>query len=136
MKNIGQYFRRFAAGFMTKAEGSDQVEELVLSAITAVQSGNREDIEAAFEALAPVETGEVLAELCLWVDDLTAGVTLESLWQAIELPIPPRSPEILKGAADGNLAMLQTAVGSKQLEKIFSSLLVLVAALKDARTRL
>jgi hypothetical protein len=136
MKNIGQYFRRFAAGFTTKAEGSDRVEELVLAAITAVQSGNRDDIEAAFEALAPVETGDVLAELCLWIEDLTAGVTQESLLQATELPVPPRSPEILKAAVDGNLAMLQTAVGSQQLEKVFSSLLVLVAALKDARTRL
>ncbi|OAD97735.1 hypothetical protein A6A22_20240 [Arthrobacter sp. OY3WO11] len=109
---------------------------MVLMAISAVQSGNQADILTAFEALAPLETGDVISELFLWVDDLTSGVAEDSLLQAAELPVPPRTTEMLKAVTDRDLGGLQAAVGSDQLEQVFASLLVLVAALRDARSRL
>lgn len=117
-------------------DGPDQIEQLVLTAIMAVQSGNRADTLAAFEALAPIETGDVISELFLWIDDLTSGGVQDALLQASELPIPPRSTEMLQAVKDRDLGGLQAAVGSDQLEKVFASLLVLVAALRDARARL
>lgn len=117
-------------------EKYEQIEQLVLAAISAVQSGNRAEIAAAYEGLAPLETGDVIAELSLWIEDLTTGVSEASLLQAAKLPLPPQPTKILRAVADRDIAGLQAAVGSNGLEKIFASLLVLVAALKDARTRL
>lgn len=117
-------------------EEQDPVEELVLAAIGAVQSGNRADIVAAYEALAPLETREVIAELFLWVQDLTSNVAEGSLLKAVELPLPPRPTEMLRAIADRDLGGLQTAVGSERFETVFASLLVLIAALKDARAKL
>lgn len=119
-----------------KTETPDQIERLVAAAIDAVQKGDRAGIEAAFEALAPLETGDVIAELFLLIDELSAGVHQPALLRAVELPVPPRAEKILAAARRTSLPQLMIAVRSVRLEKAIASLTVLVAALKDARTRI
>ena len=113
-----------------------EIERRVLIAISAVQTGNRADIVSAYEGLAPLETGDVIAELFLWMEDLTDGVEVEELLQAIALPLPPNPAKIIESVLIQDIAGLQIAVGSDKLEKVFTALLVTVAALKDGRERL
>ena len=117
-------------------ETSDQVVVLVRAAIGAVQSGNRADIAAAYEGLAPLEPDDVIEELTLWVDDLKAAGSMPDLLETVELPTPPRSADILQAVAGRDIGALQVAVGSESHEKVLASLLVLVAALTEAHDRL
>lgn len=120
----------------SKTKPMDRVERLVLNALDAVQSGSKAEITSALEALAPLETGDVFAELFLRTQELTSGIDEETLLEAVELPLPPNPTEILHAIHATDIRGLQVAVGSESLMKIFASLLVLIAALKDARTRL
>lgn len=116
--------------------GYDEIEKRVLIAINAVQVGNRADIISAYEGLATLETGDVISELFLWVDDLTQGVDREELLQAVTLPIPDNPEVIIDSILNLDIKGLQSAVGSDRLESVLASLLVTVAALKDGRARL
>ena len=117
-------------------ESGSGVEVLVLAAIDAVQSGDFDRIEAAYEELAPIEAAEVLAELFLWVEDLTEGVDVPTLVSKAELPIPDESLAIIDAVKVPDLVALAEAVGSGQADRIFATVLVLVASLKDARARM
>jgi hypothetical protein len=90
----------------------------------------------AYQALSPLETGDVIAELFLMVEDLTSGVDETALLQAAEISNKIDAPRILRAVAATDVAELQAATGSDRLEKVFATLLVLVAALKDARAQL
>lgn len=114
----------------------DEIERRVLLAITAVQRGNRADIISAYEGLASLETGDVIAELTLWVQDLTDEVEIPALLDAVVLPMAPNPEKIIESVLAQDIAGLQNAVGSDGLEKVFAALLVTVAALKDGRERL
>jgi hypothetical protein len=114
----------------------DEIERLVYLAISATQRGNRADLISAYEGLAPLETGDVIAELTLWVEDLTDGVEVEELLQAVVLPIPPNSEKIIESVLIQDIFGLQEAVGSDTLGSVLAALLVTVAALKDGRERL
>lgn len=122
----------------TEVEDStgDEIEKRVLIAINAVQGGNRVDIISAYEGLATLETGDVISELFLWIDDLTQGVDRDELLQAVTLPIPDKPEEIIEAVLNLDITGLQKAVGSDRLESVLASLLVTVAALKDGRARL
>lgn len=114
----------------------DNVAPLVLAAINAAATGEHAEIASAFEAIAPFNAGDVVAELFLWVEDLTSDVDLNALLAAVALPIPPRAPDIIAAMLAYDMQRLQAAMGDARPEKVFASLLALVAALKDARTRL
>ena len=115
------------------AEQDLNVEALVLTAIEAVRSGDRDTVSRAYEALAPIETGEVIAELFVWVDDLVDGIDVDELLDSVALPLPPKPHEVLASVESRDLRELQDAVGTDRPERIFATLLVLVAALKNAR---
>lgn len=114
----------------------DEIERRVLLAITAVQRGNRADIISAYEGLGPLETGDVIAELFVWFEDLTDGVEISALLQATTLPMPENPEKIIEAVRNVDIVGLQVAVGSDGVEKVFAALLVTVAALKDGRERL
>jgi hypothetical protein len=114
----------------------DRIERRVSAAVSAVQSGKRWRMLLAYQALSPLETGDVLAELFLMVEDLTSGVDESALLQAAKISEKIDAPRILRAVAATDVVELQAATGSDRLEKVFATLLVLVAALKDARARL
>lgn len=116
-------------------ENSSAVEGLVLAAIEAVQSGDRSRVTSSYEALATIESGEVFAELFLCLDDFTEGVDLTELLGAATLPLPPEPKRVLAAVAARDLGGVQQATGSDRPERAFATLLVLAAALKDARQR-
>lgn len=114
----------------------DRIERRVSAVIDAVQSGKRWRMLLAYRALAPLETGDVLAELFLMLEDLTTDVDQTALLQAAKVSEKIDAPKILKAAADANPVELMAATGADRLEKVFASLFVLVAALRDARAEL
>lgn len=114
----------------------DRIERRVSAAVAAVQSGKRWRMLLTFQALSPLLTGDVLAELFLMVEDLTSGVDETALLQAAKISGKIDAPRILRAVAADDVLELQAATGSDRLEKVFAPLLALVAALKEARARL
>lgn len=114
----------------------DIVSKLVLETIDAVQSRDETKIVDAYLNMAFLETGDVVSELFLWIDDLTVGIDDRKLLEACVLPVPPNSVEIIRAARNINLSQLQDAIGSDRLEQALSALFALVASLKEARARI
>lgn len=114
----------------------DEIQKRVLIALNAVESGNRADIIAAYEGLGPLDVSDVIAELTLWMEDLTEDISVGSLVAAAVLPLPSNPEDLAQAIINCDVVGMQDAVGSDQLDTILASLLVLVAGLKDSRVRI
>lgn len=114
----------------------DNVGPLVLAAIDAIATGRNAEISATSEALGRLNTGDIIGELLAWVRYLTSNVDLNALLAAVTIPLPPRAPDIIAAILDYDMGRIKDAMGGASPQEIFVSLLVLVAALKDARTRI
>lgn len=116
-------------------DNASDIERLVLTAIKAVQSGDRDRVNSAYEALAHISTLDVIAELFLCIQDYTEGVDLTELLDVATLPLPPKPRQIIAAVAARDLGAVQQATGSDRPERAFATLLVLAASLGDARQR-
>lgn len=114
---------------MDTDDGTDLIESAVRAAVEAVQSGKQGRIAQAYEALATLETGDVIAELFLWVDDLVG----ERETTDVDVRLPPNGHDVLDAVKARDLTALQQAVNSDQVEKVLTNLLLIIAAMKDAR---
>jgi hypothetical protein len=121
---------------MLSIKGKDRVERRVSAVVDAVRSGKRWRMLLAYKALSPIETGDVLAELFMMLEDITSGVDEAALLEAAKVPDAIDAPAILKAAADADLVGLMAAAGAEHLEGVFAKLFVLAAALKDASAHL
>lgn len=114
----------------------DRVERRVSAVLDAVQSGPKWRIGLAYLMLLPLDTGDVIAELFLWIDDLKSGVDESALLQAAKVPASVDSRRILQAVTTRDVAELQAATGSTRLQAALPPLLILVVALKEGRARL
>ena len=123
------------ASFAAQPAPDDAVAGRVAAAVCAVQGVDRAAIAAAYDALAPLDTGDVLAELCLCVDEATAGVDIVQLVKSARLPLPPDPLRLIDAVRARDLPALQAATGQERPEAVFAALMVLAGSLQDARTR-
>ena len=114
---------------------NDVVADLVAAALHAVQGGDQAAITAAVEVLAPLNTGDVLAELCLCVEEATAGVHVANLVRSARLPLPPRPIQLIDAVAARDLPAILVSTSRERPEAVFAALLVLAASLREARAR-
>lgn len=121
---------------MQNTKGKDKIERRVSAAMDAVRSGGKLRLAAAFVAMSRLETGDVISELILCVEDATDGVDTSALLEAANFPDKLNAAELLTAALSCDLGQMQTAVGSDRLDKVLPSLLVLATGLTDARKQL
>lgn len=131
---------RFTGRGRTNRPGArriDMYELLVRRAVVDIRSENPDQIQASIGALQTLEVGELLAELCVWVEDVTAGKDVDRLLAAATLPLPERPVELIAAVnlqgPDGLRALHATAGGD--LVKLIASLLALIASLQEAGER-
>lgn len=115
---------------------ADRIERKVHAAVNATRSGKRLRIMAAFIGLSKLETGDVVAELFMLVEDAVEGVDRDALLEAATLPPAWNGTALIQAVHDRSLADLQAEFGSEEPGKVVASLLVLVADLQDARAKL
>ncbi len=113
----------------------DQYEALVGEAVLALRSGEDRRITSAITALSVLGTEELLAELCVWIDEYSADTTdYEALLATTALPVPDRPVELLDAVARNDLqALFDYANG--ELLTLIASMLALTASLQEARER-
>ncbi len=113
----------------------DQYETLVGNAVSALQSGSEKRVEAAYAALEPLDFGELVAELYVWVEDAIEGVDVDTLIAAASMPLPPNPKKMIAAVQARSLDELEAAANAHTPAKFLAALFVLIASLNDARTR-
>lgn len=112
------------------SDETDLVEQAVAAVVSAVQSGDREAISRTLDGVAPLEVGDVVAELALWIDQLAGDLgTIEES----NVRLPPNGIAVINAAKGTDLVALAQAIGSDDVQKTLTTMFVVVAALKDAR---
>lgn len=110
-------------------------EKLVNDAVTATQAQKRFKILITFIKLFRLPLDELFAEVCIQIQDATQDQDIAKLLEAVTLPTPPEPLRLILGAWKGDTDDLLEYSGKNPI-KLLSSLIVLLAALKDARARL
>lgn len=111
-------------------------ERAVADAISAILEGTEDDVTAAFTRLGELQAVDVVAELFLWVEDLTEGVDLDSLIAAARIPLPEGTREIVESVLSRDMKALGEVTSTHDLGAAVQAILTVVVSLKDARTRL
>lgn len=111
----------------------DEYQELVGDTVTAVRSGDDDRIKAAFEALGPLSPEDLVAELCNWIEDATAGQDIDRLLARTTFPLPDKPKTLIDGVASNNLRAL-FAYADGDLGKLISSMVLLIAALQETES--
>ena len=114
----------------------DVVMRRVADVVAAAKTDDRAQLERAFRALSPLDSGDVIAELFLRIKEATTGVELDALLSAAELPLPSKSRELVAAVRNNDLGAVSAAIDEKTPERLFATLVVLAASLENARRRL
>lgn len=112
----------------------DQYQVLVWRAVQATRSEDEAAITEALLALNNLAADEVLAELLVWVEDVTRGKDVDELLAAARLPLPA-DPKTLVDAVLRTDVKAMNAYAGHEFPKLLASLLALVASLQEAGER-
>lgn len=112
------------------------MSQLVSEATKAIQSGDRPRIEKATSRFAGMSANDVLSELFLQIGIITVDIDMDVLLATATIPLPSNVRDIFLAVENRNIAKLKVAVGSENNDQMFATLLVLIASLRDANSRL
>jgi hypothetical protein len=114
--------------------GVDLIEQGVSRVIDAIMDGSEAQITTAFDNLATLDGAEVIAELFLWVEDMTEGVDLERLIAVTRIQLPEHPAEIVNAIKARDIPALERVTSTTELTVVVQILFNLIIAFKDART--
>lgn len=114
----------------------DRVEAAVSRVVAAILEGSKADVESAFHALGQLDGPSVIAEMFLWVEDVTDGVDLDALIAASRLRLPEHTREIVSAIRARDVPALERATSTTELGVVIQDVLAVIVSLKEARSRL
>lgn len=112
------------------------MSQLVSEATKAIQSGERSRIGKATSRFAGMPAEDVLSELFLQVGIITTDIDMETLIATATIPLPSNVRDIFLAVENRSVPEFKIAVGSENNDQMFATLLVLIASLRDANSRL
>jgi hypothetical protein len=115
----------------SNSQNLNTYQEIVGNAIAAIRGKDGNESTRALEALGTVPVDVLLAELCLWVEDLTAGQDVDRLLKLTRLPPPENPSAIVLAVMNTDISALNAYAGG-DLVKLITSMLQLISALQDA----
>lgn len=110
----------------------DDYTTRVDTVVAAMRRGDEDDIRTAMESMEDLVAGELLAELCVRVDEIVEGQNNTTLLAEAELPLP-ENPEILLSAVTDNDLEAMSDYADSDFSYLLASLLMLIAALEPSR---
>jgi hypothetical protein len=117
-----------------KPPAFDEYEAAVSDLVKAIRVGDTNvssRIRLLFDNL---QLGELIAELCIWVEDVTVGRDVDKLIAASTLPLPT-TPGTIVDAVQRNSMWALRAYCDRDFVTLVTSMLILIAALQEAGER-
>jgi hypothetical protein len=112
----------------------DAYEEIVGAAVRALRGGLETEVTNTMASLGPLHVAEVIAELCIWIEDVTVGRDLDALIMSTTLPLPDRPWVIVDAVNRNDIRALHEWAGG-DLVKLLASMLAVIASLQEAGER-
>lgn len=119
---------------MENSDNSDISRQLVQAAVAAARRQDKDQIEKAFLGFSQAAIDDVLAELCVQLQEATVDCEIERLMDAVQLPLPDEPMKILISVWKVDMEGL-FACADYDLPKLLAMMVVLIAALQDAAGR-
>ena len=119
---------------MANTEKNDMSRELVHAAVVAARLQDKHQIEKAFLGFSQAAVDDVLAELCVQLEEVTVDCDIDQLMNAVQLPLPDEPMRILISVWKVDMEEL-FACADYDLPKLLAMMVVLIAALQDAAGR-
>ena len=113
----------------------DEYEKNVSKVVAALRAEDATLINSTLEQLNTLAVDELIAELCLWVEDVTKDKDLDRLIALATLPLPRNSKVLIEAVYRNDIRALHGYAGG-DLIKLLSSLLAVIASLQEAGERL
>lgn len=111
----------------------DEYEKLVGEAVAAVKTGDHYLIFTAFSNLETLDPEDLVAELCIWIEDEVHGHDVDVLLSRTIFPMPENPKALIEAVLANSLeAMFIYARG--QLPVLLTNMVFIIAALKDTKT--
>lgn len=135
---------KFFDRLLRQPERIDPLSRDTRQVLDAIASGDDRRVEEAFADLAPHPTGDVIAELCVWVQDTTDGMNLDGMLTATTVPLPDHAKAVIEAVLSLDLnAWVEPVrkahpdlVEERLLGKALNELFTIIVALRDSRFRI
>lgn len=113
----------------------EKSEQLVKNAMAAVRAADEAEMQRTFVALAQLPVDEMVAVVCLAVEDQVRGRDVEELLAATTIPLPDDPKRLIIGVWKSDFEDL-AAYAEDNLAELLGALIVLAASLEEAGERL
>lgn len=113
----------------------DKYEKYVGDMVTALRGEDESAIGIAFERMGTLALDELLAELCVWVDEVTLDRDLDGLIAIVSLPLPENPKAFIEAVHRNDVHALHAYSGG-DLVKLLASMLSVIASMQEANERL
>ncbi len=120
---------------MGNTDDNDTSKQLVAAAVSAARTQDKGAIDSAFLAFSEAPVDDLLAELCVQLQEATVDSDIELLMDAVQLPLPEEPMRLLISVWRVDMEEL-FACANNDLAQLLAMLVVLTAAVQDARERL
>ncbi|XBH21435.1 hypothetical protein V5R04_14670 [Jonesiaceae bacterium BS-20] len=120
---------------MANPDEKDSSRQLVQAAVAAARQQNKDEIEKAFLGFSQAPVDDVLAELCVQLQETTVDCDIERLMDSVQLPLPDDPMKILISVWKVDMEEL-FACADYDLSQLLAILVILIAALQDAAERI
>ena len=112
----------------------DNCQRLVGIAVAELRKPSESGMARSFEALSVIPLDDLLAELGLWIEEITSGRDVPQLIAAAELPLPENPGSLVDIVIRNDLKDLHKYVDG-DLVKLIASMIMLIASLQEAGER-
>ena len=112
----------------------DKYQKLVGIAVAEIRNPSETGISRSFEALSVIPVDDLLAELGVWVEEITNGKDVRRLIATAELPLPENPEELVEIINRNDLKGLYSYVNG-DFAKLIASMMMLIASLQEASER-
>lgn len=119
---------------MANPDSKDTSRLLVQAAVAAARRQEKDEIEKAFLGFSQAPVDDVLAELCVQLQEVTVDSDIDQLMDAVKLPLPNDPMKILISVWKVDMEEL-FACADYDLPQLLAMLVILIAALQDATER-
>lgn len=108
----------------------DKYETLVAAAVQALRGEDDNRIRTSIDALGDLDAKELIAELCVWIEDYALEGDVDVLLSASRLPLPDQ-PRVLVDAVLANDLVALNEYANGDFVVLLASMLALAACLQD-----
>lgn len=112
----------------------ERSEELVQAAMTAVREADEAAMERTFVDVAQLPVDEMVATVCMAVEDQVRGRDIDALLAAATIPLPEDPQRLIVSVWKSDFEDL-AAYANDNLAELLGALIVLAASLQEAGER-